>query len=148
MPSAAERKALYEAQHAERLRLETEAHEWEERELQEIEEQEWREEEEQWKVEEERRRVEEEERRWAEEEAWRAEEEERRWEDVERAEGGQGEEWEEWFQRNRTEEENRAKDKAWAAKAGSLKRLEVEGEDEDGACWGCTSREVECVRPG
>ena len=143
MPSAAERKALYEAQHAERLRLEMEACEREEQ---------WKAKEERQRVEEEERRVEEE-RRWAEEErqrveeeAWRVEEEERRWEDIERAEGRRGEEWEEWFQRNRTEEENWAKDKAQAAKAGSLKRLEVEGEDR--ACWGCMSREVECIRLG
>ena len=75
-------------------------------------------------------------------------EERRRQEEAERAE--EPDEWEVRVEKARVaaEEENRAKDKALAAEAGSSKRLEVEGEDEDGVCWGCTSREVECVQPG
>ena len=46
MPSATELKAKFKAQRVEQIRSETEAWEWEERELQELEEQECQEEEE------------------------------------------------------------------------------------------------------
>ena len=75
-----------------------------------------------------------------EEEAQRAEEEARRQEEAEDTE-----DWEVRVQKARVAAEAEIR----RQRAGSSRRTEEEDEEsEDGACWGCTSRKVECVRPG
>ena len=123
MPSASERKALLEAQRAERLCLE-------EGELWEIEEQERREEEERQR--EEARRA---------EEAQRAveEEEERWWRETEH------DDWMERVRRATEQSVREVEEEEEAGRAGASNEAAAAG---TGACWPCTSRKIGCTRPG